>query len=138
LKASEVVLVLLLLVTFLFTIYYWVDFYAIGGVRTLEADWYLRFEAAFPVADLFMAASALAAAVAIWRRKWYSRFFTTVAGSSLLFLALLDITFNTENGLYALTPSNSSMVLEAVINVYTLVLGLTLLGYSWRTIKTRR
>jgi len=61
-----------------------------------------------------------------------------VAGSSLLFLALLDITFNTENGLYALTPSNSSMVLEAVINVYTLVLGLTLLGYSWRTIKTRQ
>jgi hypothetical protein len=55
-----------------------------------------------------------------------------MAGSALLYLAALDITFNVERGLYALLPASGAMVTEAVINMASLALGITTVAMCWR------
>jgi len=59
-------------------------------------------------------------------------FFGLMAGSALLYLAVLDITFNVERGLYALLPASGPMVTEALINVASLALGVTTVAMCWR------
>ncbi len=46
-----------------------------------------------------------------------------LAGSALIYLAAMDITFDFENGMYALARTNDAMKFEVFINVTTLILG---------------
>ena len=54
-----------------------------------------------------------------------------MAGSALIYLAAMDITFNVENGMYALATANDAMKVEVFINVTTLLLGVWTLVASW-------
>jgi hypothetical protein len=54
-----------------------------------------------------------------------------MAGSALIYLAAMDITFNVENGMYALASANDAMKFEVFINVTTLILGAWALLASW-------
>ena len=55
--------------------------------------------------------------------------FALLAAGSLLFLALMDITFNIQNNLYPLIPTSSQMKFELLINLWTLGLGAALIFY---------
>ena len=112
-------------------IYYWTDFYLRGGVHVIKEDWYLKFEKAFPPADLWMAACAIVGAIGLLTEQAYGLLFTLLAASSLIFLALMDITFNVQNKLYSLVATSSQMKFEVVINVWTLLLGIGLIIYVW-------
>ncbi len=105
------------------TLLYWLNFFLFGTVHVVDEDWYLKFERAFPVADGWMAVCTLLAGVGFLRRSPQANRFALLAGSSLVFLALLDITFNVDNGLYAQTFTSSAMATEAAINVWTIVFG---------------
>jgi len=126
-----IILAVLLIITALFTIYYWADFYTKGGVRVVNEDWYMKFEKAFPIADLWMAACCLLGATGLLTEQTYGSFFSLLAASSLIFLALMDITFNIENNLYRLIATSSQMVLELAINLWGLTLGIVLITYLW-------
>ena len=127
-----IILVVLLIITALFTIYYWADFYLRGGVQVIEEEWYIKFEKAFVVADLWgITACSLIGAVGLLTEQSYGPFFCLLAAGSLIFLALMDITFNIENGLYPLIAVSNEMVFEVVINVWALVLGIGLIVYLW-------
>ena len=130
---SLVILVLsvLLIVTALFTIYYWLDFYLRGGVQVIQEEWYIKFEKAFPAADLWMAACALLGAVGLLTEQTYGLLFSLLAASSLIFLALMDITFNVENKLYRLVGTSREMALELLINLWGLSFGVILIAYLW-------
>jgi len=97
----------------------------------VNEDWYIKFEKAFPIADLWMAACCLLGAVGLLTEQTYGSFFSLLAASSLLFLALMDITFNIENKLYSLIATSSQMMLELVINLWGLTLGIVLITYLW-------
>ncbi|MDH5390267.1 MAG: hypothetical protein OEX10_03855 [Candidatus Bathyarchaeota archaeon] len=125
------VLSVLLIVTALFTIYYWLDFYLRGGVQVIPEEWYIKFEKAFPVADLWMAACALLGAVGLLTEQTYGLLFSLLAASSLIFLALMDITFNVENRLYRLVGTSREMALELLINLWCLSFGVILIIYLW-------
>jgi hypothetical protein len=125
------VLSVLLIVTALFTIYYWLDFYLRGGVQVIPEEWYIKFEKAFPVADLWMAACALLGAVGLLTEQTYGLLFSLLAASSLIFLAFMDITFNIENNLYRLVGTSREMALELLINLWSLSLGVILIIYLW-------
>jgi len=44
----------LLIGTAIGLIYYWIGFYVRGGVQVINEDWYIRYQKAFSVADLWM------------------------------------------------------------------------------------
>lgn len=131
-KRSDRILGSLLLLGAAVTIAYWVNYFVAGDVRVVPDLWYSAFEDAFPVADGWMSVCLIGGGVGFLRGKRSAPFFGLMAGSALLYLAALDITFNVERGLYALLPTSGPMVTEALINVASLALGVTTVAMCWR------
>jgi hypothetical protein len=131
-KRSDRILGSLLLLGAAVTIAYWANYFVAGDVRVVPDLWYSAFEDAFPVADAWMSVCLIGAGIGFWRGKRSAPFFGLMAGSALLYLAALDITFNVERGLYALLPASGAMVTEAVINMASLALGITTVAMCWR------
>ncbi|HEX8972850.1 hypothetical protein [Oryzihumus sp.] len=125
----DTVLGVLLVLTAVVTVAYWVDFFLRGTVQVVEEEWYLRFERAFPAADGWMAACALAAAVGLFQGAGYGVVFGLLAGGALVFLGLMDLTFNLQNHLFRLLPRSGQMWVELVIIVWCLTLGAVLALY---------
>lgn len=119
----DTVIAVLLLVTAVVTAAYWVDFFWHGSVHVVEEEWYIRFERAFPVADGFMAVCAAAAGVGLLTGDEWGVALGLVAAGALVFLGLMDVTFNVDNGLYRRLVDSGAMRAELVINVWTLGLG---------------
>ncbi|MFX0013129.1 MAG: hypothetical protein ACFFB2_04815 [Promethearchaeota archaeon] len=61
---------------------------------------YLAFESAFPVADTWIVILLLISAYGILTGKSYGSFFAAAAGGALVFLGLIDISFNLQQGIY--------------------------------------
>jgi hypothetical protein len=114
------------------TLAYWLNYFIAGDVRVLPDYWYSAFEDSFPVADGWMALCMLFAGIGLWRGTRTGALFGLMAGSALLYLAGMDITFNVEHGLYALLPKSGPMLTEAWINASSLGLGIATLLMSWR------
>ena len=94
-------------------------------------SWGAAYKSSFPVADGWMALCALFAGIGFWLdRPWGPRF-GLMAASAILYLAAMDITFDIENGMYALSVTNDAMKFEAFINASTLLLGLWTIAASW-------
>jgi len=115
-------------------IYYWIDFYVRGGVHVAEEDWYIKFERAFPPADIWMSACALVGGIGLLTEQTFGILFSLLAASSLIFLGLMDITFNIQNNLYRLAATSSQMKFEVFINLWTLGLGIALIVCLWSRI----
>lgn len=125
----DVTLAVLLIVTAVVTVAYWLDFFLRGTVHVVEEEWYLRFERSFPVADGWMAAASLVAAIGLLRDQSYGVAFGLAAAGALLFLGLMDLTFNVQNRLFRLLPRSAEMWVEVTIIVWCFSLGGVLLGY---------
>lgn len=126
------ILPVLLILTALVTVAYWVSYFTGGDVRVVDARWYTAFESSFPVADGWLAITAFIAGIGLWRGESWGARFGLLAGSALLYLAAMDITFDVENGLYALVPHSQPMQFELLINLWSLALGLWTIAASWK------
>ena len=122
----------LLVLGALVTVAYWLNYFLVGDVRVLPDYWYSAFEDSFPVADGWMALCMFAAGIGVWRNTLRGALMGLMAGSALLYLAAMDITFNVEHGLYSLLPKSGPMLTEASINLLSLCLGAVTLVFSWR------
>ena len=129
-----VILSVLLIVAVVGVIYYWADFYIGGGVQVIKEDWYIKFERAFPPADLWMSACALVGAIGLLTGQTYGVLFSLLAASSMIFLALMDITFNIQNGLYRLITTSNQMKLELFSDISFLGLGIAVIVCLWSRI----
>lgn len=85
------------------------------------------FERAFLVADLVFAVVLVSAGVALLRRRPAGTFLLVAAAAMSLYLALLDLTFYSRQGLYA--SFDGSALMELVVNA--LCLGGGLMGLRW-------
>ncbi len=121
----------LLVVTALGTAAFWVGFFAGGeALHSSATDVYRGFEHAFPVADAWMATCALVAAIGLARRRPWTPLAGVAAGSALVFLGLLDVTFDVEQGLYGI--GSGARAVETIINVFCLSVGPFSVWYFWR------
>jgi hypothetical protein len=122
----------LLVLTALTTVAYWVNYFTSGDVAVVSARWYTAYESSFPVADGWLALCALLSGLG-YLFGWPSAGrFGLLAGSALLYLAAMDITFDVENHLYPLAAHSDAMKFEIVINVWSLLLGIVTVAISWR------
>jgi hypothetical protein len=117
----------LLICTAVVCIYYWIDFYVRGEVQLVNEEWYIKFEKSFPVADLWMTACAIVGAIGLLAGQAYGLLFSIITAASLIFLGLMDVTFNFQNNLYRLLGSSSQMKLELFLNIWALGFGIALI-----------
>jgi hypothetical protein len=105
-------------------IYYWVDFYIRGEVQVVNEDWYVKFQKSFTIADSWMAVSGLVGAIGLLSGQLYGFIFALLAAASLIFLGLMDVTFNIQNNLYRLVATSSQMKFEVFLNLWALGFGI--------------
>jgi hypothetical protein len=122
----------LLIVAALVTAYYWWSYFHGGDVRVIDARWYSAFESSFPVADGWMALCAAIAGAGFLTNRRYAAPFGLLAASAIVYLACMDITFDVENGMYALAAANDAMKFEIFINATCVMLAAATLWLSWR------
>jgi hypothetical protein len=134
---SERILSVLLIVGGVITLAYWVNYFIAGDVRVLTTDWYNAFEDSFPLADGWMAVCMFIAGIGFWQGSRNGALVGLMAGSALIYLAAMDITFNIEHGLYRMLPSSGPMITETFINATSLGLGVFTLLMSWRRAASR-
>lgn len=131
-RAGERILSALLILGAAVTALYWWSYFTGGDVMVLHERWYTAFESSFPVADGWMALCMLAAGIGLWSGKPWGARAGLMAGSALIYLAAMDITFDVENGLYAMAAANDAMKFEVFINATTLILGVWTILASWK------
>ena len=134
-KIGERILGVLLIAGALVTAAYWWSYFTGGDVMVLHDRWYTAFESSFPVADGWMALCMLISGIGFALRRRFAAPFGLMAGSALLYLAAMDITFDVENGMYALARVNDAMRFEVFINATTVLLGLVTLAVSWAKLR---
>ena len=131
-KRIDRALAVLLVLGAIITVVYWFNYFTVGDVRVLPDYWYSAFENSFPAADGWMALCMLIAGIGLWSGKRFGALFGLMAGSALIYLAAMDITFNVQHGLYKLLGRSGPMVAEIAINFTSLILGIVTLAVSWR------
>jgi hypothetical protein len=128
----------LLVIGALVTLFYWWSYFTGGDVMTTHERWYTAFESSFPVADGLMSVCMLVSGYGFLRQRRFAAPAGLMAGAALLYLAAMDITFNVENGMYALAATNEAMKFEVFINLATVALGLLTLGVSLKAYQKDR
>lgn len=115
------------------TLAYWVVWFGIDReiLASAHTDSYYAFENSFPVADLWMVGCGAAAIAALLRRRASALLWIIAAGAISIYLGLLDVLFDLENGIYRSSDSGGVMV-EIAINVLTLAFGMVIIIWAWR------
>lgn len=113
------------------TALYWWSYFSGGDVKVSDERWYEAFESSFPVADAWMALCMTAAGFGLLMNRTWAKPAGLLAGSALIFLTAMDVTFNVENGLYPLAATNDAMRAEVAINIATAILGVWTILFCW-------
>ncbi len=137
LKSGKNVLAILLGLTGLGTLIFWVVFAFKNPQGSFLAQtcpaWYPR-EQSFIVADGWMILASFIGAFGLLRQRPWGRHWAGMAGSATLFLALMDILFFLQNDLYL--HQHPEVLTEALIHLWLLGLGLATVGFtSWSAAK---
>jgi hypothetical protein len=90
---------------------------------------YYEFENAFPLADAWLGVACLLAWWALTTRRPSALFWLLCAGSAGVYLFLMDLLYDLENGIFT---SGSGGVVEALIVTVTGVFSTIILTWSWR------
>jgi hypothetical protein len=116
------------------TLAYWLVWFGIDReiLASAHTPSYYAFENSFPLADSWMVLTGLAASVALLRKRASALLWCIAAGAISIYLGLLDVLFDLENGIYR-SADTGGVVVEIVINVLTLSMGVVVLAWAWRS-----
>jgi len=117
------------------TLVFWITFLAdleaqrTGYPATQSAGWF-AWELSFPLADGWMAATALAGGIGLWRRRPAGLLTGLVSGGAMVFLGLMDGLFFLQNELYL--PLTGEVAVELAIHLWMIGFGLLSIGAIWQ------
>jgi len=100
---------------------FWIAFFTVGLAPDNAHPCYFAYEHSFPLPDGVLAILLLIAGILLMKSKPAGRMLSLVAAGALVFLGLLDFSFNIQNGIYM--TSTVDLVLNAVINVWCVGFG---------------
>jgi hypothetical protein len=133
--AALSILATLMLLTALGTLLFWGVFFADldaqrAGTLALRSEHWFAWEISFPLADGWLALTAILGAVGIWRLRPAGLLFGLLSGSAMVFLGLMDLLFFLQNDLYI--PLTGEVAIELFIHLWSVLLGLAAIGVLWR------
>lgn len=124
----------LIVAAFVALVAYWIVWFFVNRdwLASMDTPAYYVFENAFPAADGWLALACAAGAWAMHERRASALFWLLAGGSASVYLGLLDVLFDLENGVY-LAPRGDwgSVATEVAINVYSLGVGAWALWFGW-------
>jgi hypothetical protein len=104
-----------------------------ASLASMDTHAYYVFENAFPAADGWLALSCAACGWTLYRRRPAALFWLLAGGSAALYLGLMDVLFDLENGVYLAPKGDWGAVgTEIAINLYSLGVGAWALWFGWR------
>ena len=112
---------------------FWIAFFSSDLVNIDDPhlkEIYLAFESAFPVADIYLSILLIIGGIGLLKRMSFGFLFSLLGGASLIFLGLLDISFNTQHGIYLLGIGEA--ILNIFINSLCLGGGIFLIVTIWK------
>ena len=112
-------------------ILFWIAFFAVGLAPENPPQCYFAYEHSFPLPDICLALVLLTAGILLFRQNRLGRTLALVAAGALIFLGLLDFSFNLQNRIYL--ASVLDLVSNAFINAWCVVFGAMII---WRNRQT--
>jgi hypothetical protein len=115
------VIAVLELITALGIILFWIGFFTVGLAPENPPQCYFAYEHSFPLPDILMSIAMIAGGILLLKGKASGRMLTLACSGGLVFLGLLDFSFNIQNGIYSLTTMD--MILNGFINIWCVGFG---------------
>jgi hypothetical protein len=103
---------------------FWLAFFTVGLAPENAPTCYFAYEHSFPLPDGLLAILLLVAGILLILNKPWGSKLSLVAAGALVFLGLLDFSFNIQNGIYM--TSTIDLVLNAFINVWCVGFGVAI------------
>ena len=105
-------------------ILFWIGFFTIGLAPENPPSCYFAYEHSFPLPDFILALAVLASSILLLRNKESGKILSFICAGGLIFLGLLDFSFNIQNGIYTLSALD--LVLNAFINIWCVGFGVVI------------
>jgi len=102
-------------------ILFWIGFFTIGLAPENPPQCYFAYEHSFPLPDIILSIAMLASGILLLKNKESGITLSLVCSGGLMFLGILDFSFNTQNGIYM--TSRLDLILNAFINVWCIGFG---------------
>ena len=112
---------------------FWIAFFTTDLVSIDDPhlkEIYLAFESAFPVPDVYLSIVLTIGGIGLLRKRSYGYFFSLMGGASLIFLGLLDISFNIQHGIYLTGVAEG--IMNILINLLCFGGGIFLVLVIWK------
>lgn len=100
---------------------FWVMFFFGGMVPENPPHCYFAYEHSFPLPDSVMAVGCIVAGYLLLNGKALGGSLSLVCAGALIFLGLLDFSFNLQNGVYRL--STGELISNGFINLWCVIFG---------------
>jgi uncharacterized membrane protein (UPF0136 family) len=113
------------IVTAVGLVLFWIAFFTVGLAPENAPACYFAYEHSFPLPDGLLAALLLAAGILLTKNRPWGLKLSLAAGGALVFLGMLDFSFNIQNGVYL--TSTIDLILNVFINIWCVGFGLALI-----------
>ncbi len=119
---SRVVLASLEIIFAIGLVGFWIYFFLVENKNTQRSKEYFAYERSFPIPDLvWLAPGLIVSAIGVMTHGFYGYVLTIAVSGGLIFLGLVDISFNLQNKQY--TSNIWDAILNIFINLACIVLG---------------
>ncbi len=95
---------------------FWVAFFTVGLAPENPPDGYFAFEHSFPLPDAILCLGLIVAGILLLKENPKGVTVSLVASGGLLFLGVIDFSFNIQNGMYTMGLGES--LPNAIINAW--------------------
>ena len=105
-------------------ILFWIGFFTIGLAPKNPPKGYMEYEHSFPLPDGLLAVLLLIAGILLLMNNPIGNHLSLIAAGGLVFLGVLDFSFNIQNGVYKI--STGDLITNAFINIWCVGFGIAL------------
>ena len=119
-----IAIAILELLTAVGLILFWILFFTVGMAPKNPPPGYLAYEHSFPVPDGLLSILLLVAGIMLLLNNPLGVNLSLIAAGALLFLGVLDISFNLQNGIYKI--STGDLISNAFINLWCVDFGIAI------------
>ena len=111
---------------------FWLLFFTVGMAPENPPEGYWQFEHAFPFPDVVLCFALAAGGILVIKDHRLGRIISIAAAGGLIFLGMVDFSFNIQNGMYAFSFADT--VTNGIINTWCVTLGVAMLFYYYPSI----